>query len=148
MEPSEIIDKQIADLGDWRGEMLAAIRRVVHEAAPGIVEEWKWMGTPTWSLHGVVLIANPHKDKVKMTFAQGAHLPDPDKLFNNGLDGNRWRAIDLREGSALHEAALKRLVRSAVRYNTTHQKTKPTGTLPSGPAVGRSRKVPRRVKRP
>jgi len=117
MNPSEKIDKMIAALKDWRGKTLTDIRKTVHEADPEIVEEWKWMGTPTWSHDGIVLIANPHKDKVKVTFFQGASLPDPHKLFNAGLEGNQWRAIDLREADRIDERALKEMVRAGVAHN-------------------------------
>ena len=109
----------IAALGDWRGEKLAEIRRIIHEADPDVVEEWKWMGSPVWSDGGVFAVGNAHKDKVKLTFAHGVHLPDPSRLFNAGLTGNKWRAIDLREGDTIDGAALKALVREAVAYNTT-----------------------------
>ena len=94
---SEKIDKKIAELDDWRGEKLAEIRKLIHEADPGVVEEWKWMGTPVWSNEGMYALANAHKNKVKLTFFHGAELPDPKKLFNAGLNGNKWRAIDLGE---------------------------------------------------
>jgi hypothetical protein len=126
MDPSEQIDKYIADLGDWRGNMLAHVRNIVLDADPEAVEEWKWMGSPCWSHEGLILVANAHQDKVKLTFAQGAHLPDPDKLFNAGLEGNRWRAIDLHEGDRIDEHALKELIRAAVVHNQGGQeKTSP-----------------------
>jgi hypothetical protein len=115
--PSKLIDKRIADLADWRGKMLAHVRKVIHEADPGVVEEWKWMGSPCWSHDGLILVANAHKDKVKLTFSSGASLPDPDKIFNAGLQGNKWRAIDFHEGDRMNERALKNLVGSAVAYN-------------------------------
>ncbi|MFY9855110.1 MAG: DUF1801 domain-containing protein, partial [Terracidiphilus sp.] len=93
--PSEIISKRIAEFADWRGKMLARLRKIILDADPEIIEEWKWMGSPCWSRDGLICVGNAHKDKVKLTFAQGASLPDPDKLFNAGLEGNRWRAIDL-----------------------------------------------------
>lgn len=117
MNPSERIDQLIAQLADWRGKTLADIRRTILEADPEIVEEWKWMGSPVWSHDGIVALANAHKDKVKVTFSQGAKLPDPDKLFNAGLGGSLWRAIDLFEGDKIDERALKNLVRAAVEYN-------------------------------
>ncbi len=89
MNPSELIDKKIADLTDWRGKMLANLRKIIHDADHEIMEEWKWMGTPTWYHDGLIAVANAHKDKVKLTFSQGARRPDPDKLFNAGLEGNR-----------------------------------------------------------
>jgi hypothetical protein len=122
MSPSQQIDKLIADLPDWRGKTLAKLRRVVHEADPEIVEEWKWMGTPTFYQNGLVLLFNAHKDKVKLTFFEGASLPDPDKLFNAGLEGNKWRAIDFLEGDKVNERALKALVRAAVARNALKKK--------------------------
>jgi len=124
MNPSELIDKQIADLADWRGKMLANLRKIIHDADPEIVEEWKWMGTPVFSHNGIILIANAHKDKVKLTFAQGASLPDPDKLFNAGLEGNKWRAIDLYEDDRINERALKNIIRAAIAHNRVGLKGK------------------------
>ena len=109
VNPSELIDKHIADLADWRGKMLAHLRKTIHDADPEIVEEWKWMGSPCWSHDGLIVVGNAHKDKVKLTFSQGASLPDPDKLFNNGFEGNRYRAIDLYEGDSINERALNNL---------------------------------------
>ena len=117
MTPSEQIDQLIAATKDWRGETLAAVRKAFLEADPGIVEEWKWMGSPVWERDGIVAVANPHKDKVKVTFSQGASLPDPTGLFNNGLGGKVWRAIDLHEGDAFDPEALKTLVRAAIAFN-------------------------------
>jgi hypothetical protein len=136
-----LIDRLIADLGDWRGDRIAQIRRVMHEADAEIVEEWKWMGTPTWSDDGVVAIANPHKGKVKVTFARGAHLPDPQKLFNAGLGGNQWRAVDIFEADAVDERALKDLIRAAVRFN----RSKLAGKAPSKrrPSARRTSSLPR-----
>lgn len=117
---SQRIDKKIADLGDWRGERLAQIRKLIHEVDPDVVEEWKWMGTPVWSHEGMYVLANAHKDKVKLTFFHGAELADPNKLFNAGLGGNKWRAIDFRAKDKLDKTALKALLREAVAYNATH----------------------------
>jgi len=117
MNPSEIIDKQIAVLADWRGNMLANIRKTIHDADPEIIEELKWMGTPCWSHDGIVCVATALKDKVKLTFIQGASLPDPDKVFNAGLGGNKWRAIDFHEGDKINERALKNIIRAAVARN-------------------------------
>ena len=125
---SERIDERIADLGDWRGERLAEIRALIHEVDPDVVEEWKWMGSPVWSHEGMYALANAHKDKVKLTFHHGAQLPDPKKLFNAGLHGNKWRAIDIREGDRMDKTALKALVREAVAYNTTHSVPKSKGS--------------------
>ncbi|MGC1966148.1 MAG: DUF1801 domain-containing protein [Candidatus Acidiferrales bacterium] len=117
MNPSERIDQLIAALTDWRGKTLAGIRKTFLEADQEIVEEWKWMGSPVWSRDGMIAVANAHKDKVKVTFAHGAQLSDPDKLFNAGLGGNAWRAIDLFEGDKLDVSGLKNLVRAAIAYN-------------------------------
>ena len=124
MTPSERIDKLIADLADWRGKTLADLRKIIHDAAPGIVEEWKWMGSPCWYHDGLIAVANAHKDKVKLTFYQGASLPDPEKVFNAGLEGNKWRAIDLHEGDRINERALKNTIRAAVAYNRAGLKGK------------------------
>ena len=129
MNPSERIDQLIAELPDWRGKTLAGIRKTILEADREIIEEWKWMGSPVWSRDGIIAVGNAHKNKVKLTFANGAHLPDPDKLFNAGLDGNKWRAIDLFEGDKINVRALKSLVRAAADYNRTKRKKKaPAGT--------------------
>ena len=117
---SRKIDEMIADLRDWRGEWLAEIRRLIHEVDPEVVEDWKWRGTPVWSHEGMYANANAFKDKVKLTFFHGAELPDPNSLFNAGLDGNKWRAIDIRKGDKIDEIALKELLREAVGYNTKH----------------------------
>jgi hypothetical protein len=130
--PSHFIDRYIASIPDWRGERLAQIRRLMHEADPEIVEEWKWMGTPTWSHDGVVAVAGPMKEKVKVTFSRGAHLPDPQKVFNNGLGGKEWRAIDLRETDRINEPALKELIREAVRFNRSELADRaPTSSRPT-----------------
>jgi len=123
MKPGEQIDQLIAGLNDWRGKMLANLRKIIHDADSGIIEEWKWMGSPCWSHNGLICVANAHKDKVKVTFSQGASLPDPDKLFNAGLEGNRWRAIDLYEGDTINERSLKSLIRSAVVHNNLAKKS-------------------------
>jgi hypothetical protein len=125
---SKRIDQRIADLGDWRGERLAEIRKLIHEVDPAVVEEWKWMGTPVWSHKGMYALANAHKDKVKLTFFHGAQLLDPKKLFNAGLTGGKWRAIDLRAGDSIDKGALKALLREAVAYNTTHSVPKSKGS--------------------
>jgi len=128
MSASKRIDKKIADLGDWRGERLAEIRKLIHEVDPEVVEEWKWMGTPVWSHEGMYALANPHKGKVKLTFHHGAELPDPKKLFNAGLEGNTWRAIDFRERDKIDKTALKALLHEAVAYNTKHSVPKSKGS--------------------
>jgi hypothetical protein len=117
MNTGELIDDLIAGLADWRGATFAALRQAIREADPAIVEEWKWRGTPVWSDHGIVCLAKAFKDKVKLTFIEGASLPDPHKLFNNELEGNQWRAIDLYKGDAINEGALIALVRAAVEHN-------------------------------
>jgi hypothetical protein len=124
MNPSERIDELIAELTDWRGKTLASIRKSILEADREIIEEWKWMGSPVWSRDGMIAVANAHKDKVKLTFSHGASLPDPDKLFNAGLGGNAWRAIDVFEGDRLNKRALKNLIRTAVDYNQIKLKRK------------------------
>jgi hypothetical protein len=129
MQPSELIDGLVAGLTDWRGTTLANIRRIIHDADPEIVEEWKWMGAPVWSHDGIVCVANAFKDKVKLTFPQGAHLADPDKLFNNGLEGKQWRSIDICKDDKINESSLKALIIAAVDHN--HAKVKPT-KKPSG----------------
>jgi hypothetical protein len=124
MEPSERIDVLIAGLTDWRGKTFASIRKTILAADRKIVEEWKWMGSPVWSRDGMIAVANAHKDKVKITFANGAHLPDPDKIFNAGFGGNMWRAIDFFEGDKVNVSALKNLARAAVEYNQLKLKKK------------------------
>jgi hypothetical protein len=122
MNPSEHIDQLIAKLTDWRGKTLAGIRNSFLGADREIIEEWKWMGSPVWSRDGMIAVANAHKEKVKVTFMHGAHLADPDKLFNAGLGGNAWRAIDFLEGDKVNAPALKNLVRAAVEHNQTKLK--------------------------
>ena len=111
------IDERIRELTDWRGKMLAKVRALIHEADPEIVEEWKWMGTPIWSHGGIVCTGETYKKVVKMTFAKGASLQDPSRLFNSSLEGNTRRAIDFHEGEKVNEKALKTLVRAAVTLN-------------------------------
>jgi hypothetical protein len=138
MNPSERIDELIAGLTDWRGKMLARIRKTILEADREITEEWKWMGSPVWSRDGIIAVGNAHKDKVKLTFSHGASLSDPDKLFNAGFGGKVWRAIDFFEGDKINGLALKNLVRAAVHYNQTKLKRK-------APAGART-KVPKSTK--
>jgi len=126
--PSERIDKYIVALTDWRGKILSNLRKIIHDAEPEIIEEWKWMGSPCWYHDALISVANAHKDKVKVTFAQGASLPDPDKIFNAGLEGNRWRAIDFHKGDRINERALKNMIRAAVVYNRAGRK----GESPAG----------------
>jgi hypothetical protein len=120
---SRLIDKRIADLGDWRGETLARMRKLIHEAAPDVVETWKWMGTPVWEQGGIICTGESYKAKVKLTFAKGASLKDPAKLFNSSLDGNVRRAIDIGEGEEVDAKAFKALVRAAVEFNAVGKKT-------------------------
>ena len=124
MTPSERIDQLIAKITDWRGKTFATMRRSILAADKEIVEEWKWMGSPVWSCDGMIAVANAHKGKVKLTFAYGARLPDPDKLFNAGLEGNMRRAIDFLEGDKVDAPALKKLVRAAIDYNRSKVKPK------------------------
>lgn len=125
---SELIDKKIAGLTDWRGETLSMIRKLIHDADPNVVEECKWvkpsnpMGVPVWSHDGIICTGETYKDKVKLTFTKGASLPDPAKLFNSGLDGNSRRAIDIHEGGKVDARAFKALVRAAVDLNNNPQK--------------------------
>ncbi len=122
---SALIDQRISELADWRGKLLAKLRKVIHDADPEIVEEWKWRGTPVWSHAGIVCTGETYKNHVKMTFAKGAELKDPSGLFNSSLDGNVRRAIDIYEGGKLDEAALKELIRAAVTLNLKRRKKKP-----------------------
>ena len=117
MTPAEHIDQLIESLTDWRGTALASIRKTILEADPEIAEEWKWMGSPVWSRHGIIAVGNAHKEKVKLTFSHGASLPDPDKLFNAGFGGKVWRAIDIFEGDKIDEHSLKVLIRAAIEFN-------------------------------
>src|SRR5690348_11862479 len=121
---STLIDKRIAELQDWRGETLGRMRALIHEAVPDVVEEWKWMGTPIWSKDGIVCTGESYKSVVKLTFAKGASLKDPKKLFNSSLEGNVRRAIDIREGEVVDAAAFKALVKEAVALNGAKKATK------------------------
>jgi hypothetical protein len=122
MSASELIGSLIGSIHDWRGATLKDIRRIIQEADPEIVEELKWRGTPVWSHNGIVCLAKAFKEKVKLTFYDGAHLPDPDRLFNNELEGKKWRAIDFYKNDVIHEDSLKTLVRSAVALNQSRVK--------------------------
>jgi hypothetical protein len=120
--PSQLIDARIKELGDWRGEMLGRLRALVKEADPEVVEEWKWRGVPVWEHDGIICTGETYKTVVKMTFAKGAALQDPSRLFNASLEGNTRRAIDFHEGATIDEAALKTLVRAAVTLNKSKAK--------------------------
>lgn len=120
--PSELIDARISELDDWRGKLLARIRAVIKAADPGMVEEWKWRGVPTWYHDGIICTGETYKSVVKMTFARGAALKDPSGLFNSSLEGNTRRAIDFREGEKINERALKALIRAAVALNESKAK--------------------------
>ena len=136
MNPSERIDQLIAGLTDWRGKTFAELRATMLAADPDIVEEWKWMGSPVWYRDGMIAVANAHKGKVKLTFLHGASLPDPDKLFNAGLEGNARRAIDFFEGDKMDTRALKNLVRAAIAHNQAalkKNKKTPAGTKAKAP---------------
>ena len=124
MNASERIDELIAGITDWRGATFASVRKVILEADDGIVEEWKYMGSPVWYRDGMIAVANAHKGKVKLTFLNGASLADPDKLFNAGLEGNARRAIDFFEGDKVNARALKNLVRAAIEFNQAKSKKK------------------------
>jgi len=117
--PSELIDGRIAELGDWRGETLARIRALIREEEPDVTEEWKWRGVPTWYKNGMITTGETYKNAVKMTFAKGAALDDPKKLFNSGLEGGTRRAIDFKEGDRIDGPALKALIRAAITLNQT-----------------------------
>jgi hypothetical protein len=115
--PSQLIDARIAELGDWRGDMLARIRALIRQAVPGVTEEWKWRGVPTWYQDGMICTGETYKTAVKVTFAKGAQLKDPSKLFNASLEGNARRAIDLHDGDTLNATAFKALIREAAALN-------------------------------
>ena len=117
--PSRMIHERIKELGDWRGKLLSRIRTLIKQADPEVVEEWKWRGVPVWSHHGLICTGETYKNVVKMTFAKGAALEDPARLFNSSLDGNTRRAIDFHEGDKIHEEALKALIRAAVTLNAS-----------------------------
>src|SRR5262249_43433011 len=121
--PSQLIDAKISELEDWRGEMLGRIRTLIKEADPEVVEEWKWRGVPVWSHNGIICSGETYKKVVKMTFAKGAALMDPSRLFNSSLEGNTRRAIDFHEGENINEEALKTLIRAAVTLNRSKTKS-------------------------
>jgi len=121
---SELISRRIAELGDWRGETLGRMRKLIQQADPDVVEEWKWMGTPVWSHDGIICTGESYKSVVKLTFAKGASLKDPSRLFNSSLEGNTRRAIDIHEGEKVDASAFKALVREAIALNSSKSKPK------------------------
>ena len=123
-QASKLIDQRIAELGDWRGETLSRMRKLIKEADPDVVEEWKWMGTPVWSHDGIICTGESYKAIVKLTFAKGASLKDPARLFNASLDGNVRRALDIHEGEKVDAGAFKALIRAAIALNTSGGKAK------------------------
>ena len=127
LSASELISQRIAELGDWRGETLGRMRKLIKKADPDVVEEWKWMGVPIWSHDGIICTGETYKSVVKLTFAKGASLKDPTRLFNSSLEGNTRRAIDIREGEKVDESAFKTLIRQAVALNSS-VKSKPSKT--------------------
>lgn len=134
--PSSLIDGRIRELGDWRGETLTRVRKIIHAADPQVVEEWKWRGVPVWEHDGIITTGETYKEVVKLTFAKGASLPDPKKLFNASLDGGTRRAIDIREGERIDEKALAALVKAAVALNTA----KPAKPKKAAAAAPRAKK--------
>lgn len=136
--PSELIDERLAELGDWRGETLSRMRQLIREADPDVVEEWKWRGTPVWSHDGILCTGESYRSIVKLTFARGALLEDPARLFNASLEGNARRAIDIREGAEVDAAAFQALIRAAVALNSSRAKARARGWSPApraGPAA-------------
>jgi hypothetical protein len=128
---SKLIDARIRELGDWRGETLSRMRELILQAVPGVVEEWKWRGTPVWSLDGIICTGESYKKVVKLTFAHGASLPDPAKLFNSSLEGNMRRAIDIAEGEKVDVKAFKALVKSAAALNSAKSSAKKSAKKPA-----------------
>ncbi len=120
--PSQLITDRIAELNDWRGDMLAHVRKLINEAEPEVVEEWKWRGVPVWSYNGIICTGESYKAIVKLTFAKGASIDDPEGLFNSSLEGNTRRAIDLKEGDELNEKAFKNLIHLSVKLNSAKKK--------------------------
>ena len=143
MEASKLIDQKLASLTDWRGDVMRQIRALVLSVSPDIVEEWKWMGTATWNLAGILCIANAHKTHVKITFGKGAKLADPRKVFNAGLDGGAWRSIDLHEGDKLDAVGFKGLVRAAIEVN----KAKPAKRTPDAKSSVSAKTRPKTAKK-
>jgi hypothetical protein len=122
--PKELIDRFIENITDWRGGILAKVRKTFHEADPEILEEWKWKGAPVWSHDGIIAVGNAFKGKVKLVFYNGANIPDPDHLFNAELSGKQWRTIEYHEGESVKEDLLKKLIRSAIKFNQEHRAKK------------------------
>lgn len=143
MNPSEKIDQLIANLDDWRGRTLADVRKSFLAADKGVVEEWKWMGSPVWECDGMIAVGNAHKDKVKITFMNGARLADPSKLFNNGFGGGKWRAIDFAAGDKVDQTALTRLVRAAIGFN----RSKPNKKKPAKKSAAKKAAAKKTAKR-
>jgi len=137
LNPSELIDKEIADHPDWRGQTMAEIRRIIRETVPDVTEEWKWMGTPTWSHNGILCICNAFKDMVKVTFINGAKLEDVDGVFNAELGGNKWRAIKLFPGDKVNASGLKKLLLAAVAFNAAKGKGKAKPATAGGARTGK-----------
>ncbi|MDG0815143.1 DUF1801 domain-containing protein [Bdellovibrio svalbardensis] len=127
--PSQLIDARIKELADWRGETLSQIRSLIKKSVPEVIEEWKWRGVPVWSQDGIICTGESYKDKIKLTFVNGAKLKDPKKLFNSSLEGNSRRAIDLNEGDKVNVAAFKSLIREVVALNASKQKGKSIGKV-------------------
>jgi hypothetical protein len=142
MDSSGKIDQLLASLDDWRGKTFAAVRKSFVAADKGVTEAWKWMGSPVWECDGMIAVANAHQDKVKVTFLHGARIADPDKIFNAGLDGGKWRAIDFGKGDAVDQTALKKLVRAAIAYN----RSKPKKKTPAKKTTARKKAQPRKMK--
>jgi hypothetical protein len=141
MNPSDRIDQLIAKTTDWRGKTLASVRKAILEANREIVEEWKWMGSPVWSLEGIIVVGNAHKEKVKLTFSHGASLPDPDKLFNAGFGGKVWRSIDFLEDDKVNARALKNLVRAAIDFNRAKAEKKKKAPAAKRAKIAKSKKT-------
>jgi hypothetical protein len=153
MNPSELIDKEIADHPDWRGHTMAEIRRIIRETVPDVTEEWKWMGTPTWSHNGILCICNAFKDMVKVTFINGAKLRDVDGVFNAELGGNKWRAIKIFQGDRVNASGLRKLLLAAVAFNAAKGKgkekpAKAGGTRTRKPAAAKAKPAKAQGKTP
>ena len=142
MDPSERIDKAIADHPDWRGQAMAEIRRIIRETVPDVTEEWKWMGTPTWSHNGILCICNPFKAMVKVTFINGAKLTDVDGVFNAELGGTKWRAIKIFQGDKVNASGLRKLLLAAVAFNAAQGKGKAKSATAGGARTGKPAKPP------